>query len=831
MASILDVRNLSRRFPGVVALDDVSITIETGQVHALVGENGAGKSTLINIISGVLTPDEGEILLEGKPAGLTDPVTARRKGIVTVHQEAELFPTLSVAENMALGTGLPRTKLGRVRWNEVHQRAQRAVAPLGHHLDVRAPASQLSVAERHLTQVAAAIVEKAKIVILDEPTSVLTLKETEWLFQQIDRLKAQGVGIIYISHRQEEIFRLSDTITVLRDGKVAWNGPTSSIDSAGLVHAMVGRTMDLPTRRADAKLSDITGPARLRVRGLTDSLHRYRDINLELRAGEVFGLYGLVGSGRTEFAMGVFGLTPIASGTIEVDGTPVHIRRPQDATAAGIAYVPEDRLRQAVFRRRSITDNAVIASLARWSVGPFVRRSRETASTTQQVQRFGVKHRSIQDAIEQLSGGNQQKVILARWVLTQPKVLILDEPTRGVDVAAKADIHAIIRQLASDGAAVLLISSEIPEVLAHSDRIGIFREGRLVTTIDGNSATAVDIARPSLPETAAEPDRDDRARSRRFPSRLGLTQLGWLAGIVLLLLLLATTTEGRFTTPANLANLANNLAPRAILALAAALVIMAGGIDISVGSLLALAAATGGMTMKAWGDSPASIALGIGAGLLVGVIGGAINGATAILGRIHPIVVTLGTLTIYRGLVIQLTGSGVISSLPDSFGQLATASYLGISGSVWILLATLAVGHFIIAHSVWGREILAVGSSPSAARLAGISKTKTWLWAFSAAGLLVGLAGMLDLAQNRTLQPTMGAGYELRAIAAAVIGGVAIEGGKGSVPGVVLGALLLVLMENGLVLWQVKGAKYDLVIGSLLLLAILVDRFTRRTSR
>jgi ABC-type sugar transport system ATPase subunit/ribose/xylose/arabinose/galactoside ABC-type transport system permease subunit len=828
MASILDVRNLSRRFPGVVALDNVSLTIEPGQVHALVGENGAGKSTLINIIAGVLAPDQGEILLEGKPAGLTDPVTARQKGIVTVHQEAELFPTLSVAENMSLGTGLPRTRLGRVRWNEVHRRAERAVAPLGHHLDVRAPASQLSVAERHLTQVAAAIVEKAKIVILDEPTSVLTLKETQWLFEQIDRLKSQGVGIIYISHRQEEIFRLSDTITVLRDGKVVWNGPTSSTNSASLVHAMVGRTMDLPSRRADATLSDIAGPVRLHVRGLTDANSRYRDISLELRAGEVFGLYGLVGSGRSEFAQGIFGMTPIASGTIEVDGKPVTIRRPLDATNAGIAYVPEDRLRQAVFRRRSIRDNAVLASLSRWSIGPFVRRSRESAATIEQARRFRVKHRTIDDAIEQLSGGNQQKVVLARWVLTQPKVLILDEPTRGVDVAAKADIHALIRQLASDGAAILLISSEIPEVLAHADRIGIFREGRLVTTIDGNNATAVDIARPSLPETAAEPVQPVPSGAGRFASRLGLTQLGWLAGIIFLILLLATTTEGRFTTSANLANLANNLAPRAILALASALVIMAGGIDISVGSLLALAAAAGGMTMKAWGDSPASIPLGIGTGLLVGVIGGAINGATSILGRIHPIVVTLGTLTIYRGLVIQLTGSGVISGLPDSFGQLATSSYLELSGSVWILLATLAVGHFIIAHSVWGREILAVGSSPSAARLAGISKTKTWLRAFSAAGLLVGLAGMLDLAQNRTLQPTMGTGYELRAIAAAVIGGVAIEGGRGSVPGVVLGALLLVLMENGLVLWQVKGARYDLVIGGLLLFAILIDRFTRR---
>jgi ABC-type sugar transport system ATPase subunit/ribose/xylose/arabinose/galactoside ABC-type transport system permease subunit len=827
MAAILEVKGVSRRFAGVLALDRVSLAVEPGQVHALVGENGAGKSTLINLIAGVLAPDDGEILLDGKPAGLHHPVIARQKGIVTVHQEADLFPTLSVAENMALANGLPSNRLGQVRWSEVRQRAQRAVEPLGQPLDIRQPASHLSVAQRHLTQVAAALVEQAKIVILDEPTSVLTLKETRWLFDQIDRLKRQGVGIIYISHRQEEIFKLSDTITVLRDGRVAWNGPTASTDSHQLVHAMVGRAMDLTTRKV--RRSNSSSPSiRLRVRNLGDADNRFRAVDLDLRAGEILGLYGLVGSGRTELAHALFGWKPARAGTIEVDGKSVRINSPASARQAGIAYVPEDRLRQAIFRRRSILDNTVLASLRRWSIGPFVRRSKEVAVTNEQIQRFQVKARSIHDPIEQLSGGNQQKVVLARWVLTQPKVLILDEPTRGVDVAAKSDIHDLIRTLADDGAAVLMISSEIPEVLVHADRIGIFREGQLVTTLNGDTATALDIAQHSLPAGTSTHSASSVSTNRE--SRLSrLSNLGWVAGVLLLALLLATTTQGRFTSPANLANLANNLAPRAILALASALVIMAGGIDISVGSLLALSAGIGGLTMNSMGHSSASVVVGIAAGLLAGALGGLINGTTSILGRIHPIVVTLGTLTIYRGMLIQLTGSGVVSGLPESFGQLATATWMGLSGSVWILLATFTVGYAFVSHSVWGREILAVGSSPTAARLAGISKTRTWLLAFTLAGLFVGLAGMLDLAQNRTLQPTMGVGYELRSIAAAVIGGVAIEGGKGSVIGVLLGALLLVLTENGLVLWQVKGAQYDLVIGTLLLVAILVDRFLRRS--
>ncbi|MBX9654735.1 ATP-binding cassette domain-containing protein [bacterium] len=831
MSVILRIENVTRKFPGVTALEDVSLEIRAGEVHALVGENGAGKSTLINIISGVLQPSSGRLLLDEKPVQFPDPVTARHLGIATVHQEADLFGTLSVAENMAHATGLPTNGLGLVRWGEVYRRAARAVEPLrettGEKFDVRQPASHLSVAERHLSQVAAAVVEKARIVILDEPTSVLTLSETEWLFEQIDRLRTSGVGIIYISHRQEEIFRLADRISVLRDGKLVWSGPKTSIDGDGLVHQMVGRHMDLPTRHPSL-LTEKPSTIRLSVKGLSDQEGLFEDIHFSVSAGEVFGLYGLIGSGRTELAQAIFGRRPTSAGVIEVDGKSIVIRRPGDAVKYGIAYLPEDRLRQAVFRGLSIRENAVVATGRKWGWPPFVSKQSETRAATEQAAPFRVKMQSVEDPIEQLSGGNQQKVILARWMLAKPKILILDEPTRGVDVAAKADIHRIVRQLADDGTAVVMISSELPEVLAHSDRIGVFREGKLVKTLSGADATAVNVAAAALPNVHHA--NDTKSASRGISRTRTWTNAGLITAAILLGVVLSSTTNGRFTSSDNLGNLLNNIAPRAILALAATTVIIAGGIDISIGSLLALSAAVGGIAMKSV-PGIAGISLGIMSGVFVGLAGGAINGSITVLGRIHPIVVTLGAMTIYRGLLIIITGGGVVSGLPDGFGTLATAPFLGMRGAVWILIITSLISWLWLEQSKWGRHLYAVGSSPSAARLVGISISWTWLLAFAVAGLLVGIAGMLELAQNRTMQPTMGVGYELRAIAAAVIGGVAIQGGRGNVLGVLLGALLLVMIENGLVLWQVRGAKYDLVIGSLLLIAVLIDRVTRRRER
>lgn len=830
-AALLQLIDVTRRFPGVVALERVSFDLLSGEVHALVGENGAGKSTLIHLVSGVLPPDEGTILIDGRPAGLTDPVTARRKGVVTVHQEAETFGTLDVAENMALGYGLPVGALGLVRWGQVYREASRTVAALGEPIDVRRAASTLSVAHRHMTQVATAVLRRARVVILDEPTSSLTAQESRWLFDQIARLKQSGVGIIYISHRQEEIFALADRITVLRDGRRVWSGRRDEIDRAGLIEAMVGRerTSSAAARTSTANVHN--RPVRLEVRGLGDARGRYRDVNLSVRRGEVVGIYGLVGAGRTEFARALFGLEPAARGMIAIDGQIRRIRSAADAVRAGIAYVPEDRLREGLLRGLSVRANTVLSSLRRWARGGFVSQRTEEEVTQRQLARFGVRHRSSDQRIVELSGGNQQKVVLARWLLTEPSVLILDEPTRGVDVGAKAEIHRLLREVTDAGCAVMMISSELPEVMENSDRIVVFRSGTVAGEFDPAVATPTDITGAALPLSAAEGSEAARESVRRATrSWRPRSEFALLAAMVLLAVLLASTTE-QFLSTNNLLGILTGAAVWTILALAASAVIAAGGIDISIGALVALSAAAGGLVLK-WDAPPAlAISAGIATGLAVGAAGGLLNAAVALVGRVHPIVVTLGTMTVYRGLLVTLTGGQAIADLPSGFGAIATMRLAGVSGSVLVMALAIASAYVWLAHTRSGRHLYAYGASPSAARLVGITQRRTWLTAFGGGGLLAGLAGMLELSQNGSMQSVMGTGYELRAIAAAVIGGTAITGGRGSVGGVVLGAWLLALLYNALVLWQVSRYHYDLVIGGLILVAVLLDLAWRRLER
>lgn len=840
---LLQLIDVTRRFPGVVALHRVSFDLVAGEVHALVGENGAGKTTLINLLSGVLPPDEGRILLDGQDAGLTDPVTARRRGVVTVHQEADLFESLSVAENLALGLGLPVHLVGFVNWREVYGRAEETIARTGERIDVRQAAGHLSVGHRHMIQVAAAVTHEARALILDEPTSALSAVESDWLFRQIARLKETGVGVIYISHRQEEIFRLSDRITVLRDGRRVFSGAASEIDRAGLIRAMVGReTSGTTARRAERVLEAPEGPPKLEVRGLCDKAGRFRNLTFQVHAHEVVGVYGLIGAGRSEMAQTLFGLRPVSSGQILIDDRRRHIRRPGDAVRAGIAYLPEDRLREAICGDLSVRANAVLSGLRRLGRGPFASVTAERRAVAGQVQTLGIRCRSVEQPIGQLSGGNQQKVVLARSLLTEPGVLVLDEPTRGVDVGAKDEIHRHIRRLADDGCAVLFISSELDEVVSHADRVLVFREGRLAGEFDPAEATAADVASCALPvdsDNAAKESRRTRRLARRFT--LPYSEIGLAVAIALLTLWLAVSNE-QFWTPENRLGILTGASVWTILALGAAAVIIAGGIDISIGSLLALAAGCGGLTMLKLSDyaPPVTIAVGIAVGVTVATLGGLANAGLSLIGRVHPIVVTLGTMTIYRGMLIALTGGDVVAGLPPSFGRMATMRLVeipligSINGALVTLTVTACAAYVWLGHTRSGRHIYALGSSPNAARLAGISQRRVWLTAFAGGGLLTGIAAMLELAKTGSMQSVMGTGYELRAIAAAVIGGVAITGGRGSVAGVVLGALLLSLLDNALVLWEVPPFQNQLVIGALILVAILLDRlwrwFDQRTS-
>lgn len=480
---ILEMVNISKRYPGVQALDSVTLQVRPAEVHALVGENGAGKSTLMKILAGAERMDSGAIYLRGQRLSLTSPSQAIRLGISIIYQEFNLVPHLSVAENIFLGRE-PRNRLGLIRWREMHREARRILDLLKAPIDSHAPVYTLSVAQQQMVEIAKAISFQAQIIAMDEPSATLTEHELENLFRLIRSLKEQGVSVIYISHRLEEIFEIADRVTVLRDGVKVHTGPVKDINREELVRLMVGREL----RESFPKRSVPIGEVRLKVEGLSRRgvLH---DISFEVRAGEILGIAGLVGSGRTELARAIFGADPKDSGRIWVDGQEVHIRRPSDAIAHGIGLVPEDRKLQGLILGMVVRENTTLANLQEVSRLGFIHRGQEIEATRRFVDLLRIRTPSTEQIVRNLSGGTQQKVVLAKWLFTRSKVLIFDEPTRGIDVGAKVEIHELMNDLAARGVAVVMISSELPEILGMSDRILVMHEGRIAGQLSREEAT------------------------------------------------------------------------------------------------------------------------------------------------------------------------------------------------------------------------------------------------------------------------------------------------------------------------------------------------------
>ncbi len=472
----LQMRGISKSFDGTQALRKVDFSASRGEVHAIVGENGAGKTTLMKILAGALRPDTGQILLAGKPVELNSPHDAFGVGIRTVYQEFSLIPHLTITENILLGQMPVRKLKWWVDWTEAHRRAEEILREIGFTgIDVRVPVSRLSVSRQQMVEIAKAVAERPSILILDEPSAVLSQEELKLLFTLIGKLKQEGALIIYISHRLDEVFEVADRITVLRDGEVMGTVVARETDEAQLIRMMVGRTLEefYPTRRASPR-HEILAVRHLSREG------EFEDVSFSLASGEILGLFGLVGSGRTQLARTLFGADPLTSGEIYLDGAPFHPRSPRDAVAAGIALVTEDRKRDGLVMTCSILDNTSLPTMPRMSHGIFLDRQKQHSLVQSKVEELNIRPPVVDRLVRTLSGGNQQKVVLAKWLLSEARVLILDEPTRGVDVATKVEIYRIIGDLADRGVGILLISSELPEILGMCDRALVMREGRLV---------------------------------------------------------------------------------------------------------------------------------------------------------------------------------------------------------------------------------------------------------------------------------------------------------------------------------------------------------------
>ncbi len=477
---MLSLRHIAKTYPGARALRGVELELRAGEVHALLGENGAGKSTLIKIASGVVAPDPGaEIRLGGEQVTDATPRRMQELGLAVVYQNPTLFSELSVAENLCLGEDGPV-----ISWRARAERARASLARVGADFDVERPAGGLRMAEKQLLEIARALSRRARVLILDEPTASLAQGDADRLLDLVEKLRAEGVAILYITHRLEEVLRIADRFTVLRDG--AWIGvyPRAEVDRARLIRLMAGRELAELFPKAGAELGEVA----LETRGLGHGPSGLRDISLTVRRGEILGLAGLVGAGRTELARVLFGLAPATEGEILVGGRPARIREVGDALALGLAYVPEDRKEHGVVEALPLVENISLAVLRRLG-GVWLDETAEEKLATGLAARLGVKAASIHVAAGTLSGGNQQKVALARWLATEPRVLILDEPTQGIDVGAKAEIHRLMGQLVREGLAIILISSELPELLGLADRIAVLRGGRLAGVLPAGEAT------------------------------------------------------------------------------------------------------------------------------------------------------------------------------------------------------------------------------------------------------------------------------------------------------------------------------------------------------
>ena len=483
MSPIVELRNATKTFPGVVALDKVQLQLFPGEIHCLVGENGAGKSTLIKILAGQYTPDAGELLIRGQAVHFHAPADSLRSGIAVIYQDLQLVPHLSVAENISLGQW--QTRSGLVDRAAMSERSSAALAQLGTHVDGWINVVELSKAKQQLVEIARALSRQAQILILDEPTAALSESEGDQLLAVLGRLRQKGLAMLYVSHRLEEVFQIADRITVLRDGKYAGSELRQNISPAEVVRMMVGGDVGMfPKRRhrpkIDRKVMEVRSISRA---GVID------DISFDLHAGEVLGLAGIVGAGRSELAACLFGVTPIDSGEIRIGEKTVVIRSPNAAKQFGIGLVPEDRKNLGVVSILSIRENASLSVFKKISRLGWINRGVETALIEEHSKRLAIKAPSLETQVLALSGGNQQKVVLARWLATGPKILILDEPTQGIDVGAKAEIHELIEDLVTSGIAIILISSELPELIAMSDRILVMRKGKIVAELDGHDAT------------------------------------------------------------------------------------------------------------------------------------------------------------------------------------------------------------------------------------------------------------------------------------------------------------------------------------------------------
>jgi len=782
----LRLAGITKRFPGVVALDGVGFELAPGEVHAVVGENGAGKSTLMAIAAGALAPDEGTVEIAGTRLGEPSPGLAAAAGLAVVYQHPALLPDLTVAENLAFA--MPPGHRPPLRRAAAFAREK--LAAMEAEIDPLRRVGDLNVTERHLVELAKALAIRPRVLILDEPTEPLRAHEVELLFAKVRELAAAGTGIVYISHRLQEVKAISDRLTVLRDGRTRGTFDADAVAEEEIVALIVGGELEaaFPPRDGVADAA----PVALSLRGFSGS-PSFEDVDLEVRRGEVIGLAGVDGNGQSEFIRALAGLHP-SSGAIEVGGEAVDLRSPVKAAAGGIAYVSDDRHGEGLLMPLSVRENAAVAALTRFAPAGFVQRARERVAVQEQTRALDVRTPSLETPVQSLSGGNQQKVALARALLTRPRLLLADQPTNGVDVGARAQIYAILRDAARDGTPVVVRSSDAVELAGLCDRVLIFSRGHVVRELSGAELTEDAITGAALRSTSqrrhAERDAASarRERTRRFLSGDYAPSVV-LAALTLALLVVTGMKDGAYLSSVSLSGMLTLLTVLAFIALGQQMAMLIGGIDLSVGPLAGFAVVVGSFFVTEGvgaGGTVVGFAAMLGACVAVGVV----NFALARWVGMSPVIATLVTFTMLQGLGLLLRET------PDGVIDTGVATALGTTVGFVPIAFLVAVGaalllEYGLRRTRLGLELRAVGSDPEAAHALGARVGLMNLLAYAGCSSLTFLGALLLMAQVGIGDSTAGSTFTLSSITAVVLGGASIFGGRGSFLGALLGAVLV----------------------------------------
>lgn len=840
MTPILRTVDLTKSFAGNVVLDRVGFEVLPGEIHALMGENGAGKSTWINLVTGVHQPDSGTIEFDGTTFDGLSPHQAESIGIATVHQELSLSPHLTVAENIFLGR-LPTRGLFQVDYERIESESARIFADLGIAIDPRALAGELPLAEQQLVEFAKALVAEPKLLILDEATSALDKAQVELFFASLRTLRDRGVAVVFVSHRLEEIFAITDRITVLKNGEYVTTVPTASTSTDELVKYMVGREITdiFPPKPPIAEL--LAAPVVLSVRNLSSG-HRFQEVDFDLHRGEILGLGGLQGQGQRDLLAALFGLHRV-EGEVLLNGQSAPVRSPRAAIGQHYAFVPEDRKTEGLVLQLPVSDNLALPNLNQISRSGLIDRGRERALIDSLISKLQIKLRSPKQNVLRLSGGNQQKVAIAKWLPQQPEILLLSEPTRGIDVGTKQEIHKLMRELTNAGASILLISSDTIELLGLSDRVLVMYEHKPVVTLSGADVTEENVVHASVvggekaidrglakevAQGIAEPIESADAIQQRTLNplaKLGVfskLSRAWqdvlpiyavTAFFIALYLYMNRDTFGIDTVN----NLSAWLFPLFLATMSQAVIMLTGGIDLSTGNMMSLFTCLLATQMY---DNPLSMMKAVVLVLVGGALIGLFTGAIVSYLKLPAIIVTLATSFIWAGAALWVLPSAG-GHLPRSFSSRFIGQIGGvIPVSLLVLIGALLFWRYGVKRTPIGVGIYAIGDNERGAFFSGLPVKNLRIVAYIVAGLFAALAGIGLSAYAGSGDPLIGTTYTLAAIAAAVLGGISFFGGQGHLRGTIAGVLSLGLVTQVLFISGLSVAYQRVIYGLVLIVAI-----------